>query len=211
MNSTGKFITLEGGDGTGKTTQIRLLVEYLNSVGIKTIATREPGGTELGEKVRQLLRSTADPVSDPLVEVLLFFAARRQLVKQIIFPALQSGIWVVSDRFYDSSLIYQGVMKSCSIEHIMNIKHIVMENFEPDLTIVLDLSVKDMLYRINQRQGGRDLWDNMPPDYHKKVRDGFKKLAKTFSFRTTIVKASGPVDLVQKRLRDMVREKLILK
>ncbi|MDR1365922.1 MAG: dTMP kinase [Holosporales bacterium] len=205
----GKFITLEGGDGTGKTTQAELLVSYLNDIGIKAIAVREPGGTELGEKIRQLLRSMTLSISDPLVEVMLFFAARRQLLKHTIWPALEDGAWVVCDRFYDSSLVYQGVMKGCSIEHIMGIKHIVMESFEPDLTMILDLPLKDVLYRIGQRQGDKDPWDNMPPEYHEKVRNSFRKLAGTFSFRCVAVKASGSAEAVQKRLQEVLHKHLI--
>ncbi len=210
----GKFITLEGGDGTGKTTQAKLLAESLKRVGIKAIATREPGGSELGEKLRNLLREHTSPITDPLVEAMLFFSARRQLLNQLIFPNLHSGVWVVCDRFYDSSLVYQGIMKDYSIENLMKIKELVMGNFEPDLTIILDIKTKDALFRINARKqdnSKKDPWDSMPEQYHQKVRESFLKLGEVFSFRSETVNASGTISAVEERIREVVFKKFLIK
>jgi dTMP kinase len=203
----GKFITFEGGEGVGKSTQIRLVADHLLKIGIKTRITREPGGDEVGEKIRGILKGSKKSI-DPLCETLLLFAARRDHYVKVISPLLQEGYVVLCDRFYDSSLVYQGILKNVSIEDIMFLKRMVIGDLEPDLTIILDVDSENSMYRLSARNLIHDEYDAMEKDSHDVIRNGFQKIADAFSFRAVLVNASGTEKKVFSRIMTHV-EKII--
>lgn len=194
----GKFITFEGGEGTGKTTQISLLTEFLERKKIKVKVTREPGGGEVGEKVRAVIKSATVAKMDTLCETLLLFAARRDHYVKIIRPLLERDYVVVCDRFYDSTLVYQGLLKGASIEDIMALKRMTIGETEPDLTIILDVDSEISRQRLSGRELQmteqsllQDEYDAMEKEKHDIVRKGFQNIAKIFSFRAVLINASG--------------------
>jgi len=183
----GKFITIEGPDGAGKTTQVRKISDYLKSNGFKVMVTREPGGTSLGEKLREVLLTLdgESPVSE--AEALIYAASRAQLVKKIIKPALQNGFIILCDRFVDSSLAYQGWARGLGIKRLADINGWFLKDTWPDLTIVLDIDPAQSLQRIS---GKKDRLENETLDFHQKVREGFLKLKALYPNRIKIVDAS---------------------
>ncbi len=191
MQLRGKFITLEGGEGVGKTTQIHLLYEFLNTRRIKVKVTREPGGDEVGEKIRAVIKSAAITKMDPLCETLLLFAARRDHFIKIIQPLLEQGYTVICDRFYDSTLVYQGLLKNVSIEDIMKLKQMTIGNTEPDLTIILDVDSEVSTKRLSMRNLIQDEYDTMKKEQHDIIRKGFQNIAEVFSFRSVMINATG--------------------
>ncbi|MDR2724024.1 MAG: dTMP kinase [Holosporaceae bacterium] len=208
----GKFITFEGGDGVGKTTQATLLANALKTLGLKVKITREPGGNVIGEKIRNLMKSSSPSDMDPLCEALLMFAARRDHFVKLIKPLINKGYFVVCDRFYDSSLVYQGVLKKIAFEDIMALKKITIGDFEPDLTIILDVDSDVSIERLSTRKLILDEYDLMKKNEHDLIRKGFQKTAEIFSFRSVIVNAAGSeqkifakiMKIVQKRLLDIL-------
>ena len=168
----GKFITFEGGEGVGKTTQSRKLVEYLNKSGIEAVWSREPGGCEEAEEIRKLLITGSVNKWDGITELLLMNASRRVHTEKKIKPLLKQGVTVVSDRYFDSTLAYQGFGYDNSVKKIDNMKEIILDDFEPDLTIILDLDVMEGLKRANIR-GETNRFEDMKIDFHEKVRKGF--------------------------------------
>lgn len=212
----GKFITFEGGDGTGKSTQVRLLSEKLSSIGLEVVTTREPGGTALGEELRTLLKSSISSDIDPLTECFLMFAARREHFTKVIKPNIDAGKIVISDRFYDSTLVYQGSLKSVSHEDIMHIKHITLGTFEPDLTIILDMPSEAAIARIkgrnkhasNKCEQTTDAYDQMNLEKHNAVRNAFLKIADTFSFRTHVINASHNINKISDKILQEVLKKI---
>lgn len=188
---SGKFITFEGGEGVGKTTQIHLLYEFLNAKRMKVKVTREPGGDEVGEKIRAVIKSATVTKMDPLCETLLLFAARRDHYIKIIKPLLEQGYTVICDRFYDSTLVYQGLLKNVSIEDIMKLKQMTIGDTEPDLTIILDVDSDVSTKRLSMRNLIQDEYDTMQKEQHDIVRKGFQNIAKIFSFRSVIINATG--------------------
>jgi dTMP kinase len=191
MQLSGKFITFEGGEGVGKTTQIHLLYEFLNTRRIKVKVTREPGGDEVGEKIRAVIKSAAITKMDPLCETLLLFAARRDHFIKIIQPLLEQGYTVICDRFYDSTLVYQGLLKNVSIEDIMKLKQMTIGNTEPDLTIILDVDSEVSTKRLSMRNLIQDEYDTMKKEQHDIIRKGFQNIAEVFSFRSVMINATG--------------------
>lgn len=168
----GKFITFEGGEGVGKSTQSKLFVKYLNENGVKAEWSREPGGCEEAEEIRNLLiRGSADKW-DGITELLLMYASRRVHTEKKIKPLLQQGITVVSDRYFDSTFAYQGFGYNLPINKIESVKKIVLEDFRPDLTFVLDLSVEEGLERTDIR-GEKNRYEDMKIEFHNRVRNGF--------------------------------------
>lgn len=197
----GKFLTFEGADGVGKSTQIQMLADYLKSLNIKTKITREPGGDIVGEKIRALLKSCAS--LDGICELLLLFAARRSHYVDLIEPLLREGYWVISDRFYDSSLVYQGLLKNVSIETIMQLKQITIGDFEPDLTFVLDLDISSSTQRIANRSlqfDAYDEYDRMDAEEQRVIREGFRRLVDIFSWRMVLINAAGSREKVLSRI-----------
>ncbi|MDR1375682.1 MAG: dTMP kinase [Holosporaceae bacterium] len=201
----GKFITLEGGDGVGKSTQASLLEQRLRDLGEKIYLTREPGGNELCEQIRDLLKIFRK--MDRICSLLLLFAARREHFIQTISPLLERGYFVICDRFYDSSLVYQGVLEGIPIESILKLKRLTLEDFEPDLTLVLDVKAESSAYRLKSRHLIQDEYDAMDIEKHDRIREGFRKIAETFSFRATLIDAEGTQEAVHSRILAVVEKK----
>lgn len=183
----GKFITIEGPDGAGKTTQVRKISDYLKSKGFKVLVTREPGGTSLGEKLRELLLTLDGESPVPEAEALIYAASRAQLVKKVIKPALESDFIILCDRFVDSSLAYQGWARGLGINQLADINGWFLKDIWPDLTIVLDI---DPVQSIKRLSGEKDRLESETLDFHKKVREGFLKLKNMYPDRIKVVDAS---------------------
>jgi dTMP kinase len=205
VNYGGKFIVFEGCDGVGKSTQVKLLAEKLSDLGQKVCVTREPGGTEAGEKIRDLLKETRK--IDPICEVLLMFAARRDHFVKVILPMIQDGYFVICDRFYYSSLVYQGILKQVSVGDIMRLKQMTVGNFEPDLTIILDLDVDISIDRVKTRCDS-DEYDEMSRLRYSTVRDGFRNVSAAFPFCTILVNADGSPGAVFSKILKTIRQYL---
>ena len=200
----GKFITFEGGEGCGKSTQVRRLKAALEARGVKVLLTREPGGTPLAEKIRALLKDeTEDPPCDR-AELLLFLAARAQLVRGVIRPALEEGTWVVSDRFSDSTLAYQGYGRGLPLGIIREANDFACEGLSPDRTILLDVDPATARARMRGREAAThteaDRIERAGDDFHARLRKGFLEMAAAESSRIVKVDASGTEDEVWERV-----------
>ena len=195
---TGRLITLEGGEGTGKSTQAARLVERLRGAGLDVVATREPGGTEGAEAVRALLVTGDAGRWSAAAEACLVNAARADHVERVIRPALDGGAWVVSDRFVDSTLAYQGAGKGLADSALRSLHHIAAADLWPDLTLVLDLPEGGGLARAEARGGGR--FEAHDADFHTRVLAGFREIVLAEPGRCKLVDASGDVDAVAARL-----------
>jgi dTMP kinase len=187
-----KFITFEGGEGTGKSTQIRMLADYLRRQGKDVLLTREPGGSAGAEKIRELLLSERKNFS-PKNEVLLNFAARLDHVETLIAPALAAGKTVLSDRFFDSTYIYQGVAQGVDKVFIDEVRRLTIGNFAPHLTILLDIDPKIALARAKAR-GDANHFEAMDLSFHIKIREGFLQLAEKNPQRFVIIDADKGID-----------------
>jgi dTMP kinase len=174
----GKFITFEGIDGAGKSTQSKIFVDHLNENGVKAVLTREPGGCPEAEEIRNLLISGAIDKFDGMVELLLMYAARRAHTEKKIKPLLKDGITVVSDRYLDSTLAYQGFGRELGRDKIENLRKIVLDDFTTDLTIILDLPVEVSLERANSR-GKTNRFEEMQVEFYKRVKMGFDYVCET--------------------------------
>ncbi|WP_142846949.1 dTMP kinase [Telmatospirillum sp. J64-1] len=206
----GRFITLEGGEGGGKSTQTRLLVEALRRSGHAVVQTREPGGSAGAEEIRRLLVEGATDRWDPMTEALLHYAARRDHVLRTIEPALAAGQWVVSDRFADSTLAYQGFGHDLGAEAIERLHHAAIGDFAPDLTLILDLPVEEGLKRALGRGGAEDRYERMDRDFHQRMRDGFLSIARRQPQRCVVLSALGSVGEVHGRVMEAVAAKFDL-
>jgi len=201
----GKFISFEGSEGCGKTTQMGLLVEWLKSQGIEPICIREPGGTPLGESIRHLLKH--DPSGHGMcseAELLLFAASRAELVRKTIRPALLAGKWVLSDRFFDSTTVYQGAARGLEMESVEAINHFVVGSTRPDLTLVFDLSSEEALRRVSVRPLPAKTSDRMemePPEFYETVRQAYLRLAEREPDRVKVFDAMGDREAVFSRLK----------
>jgi len=193
---TGRFITLEGGEGTGKSTQIKRLAAALEAKGIKILATREPGGSPGAEQIRKLMVEGEPGRWDAITETLLAYAARADHVARTIGPALLAGTWVISDRFNDSTFAYQGVGRGVPRETIRRIDAAVLDDFAPDLTLVLDLDVKLGLARAMTRTGAENRFEKFGADFHEKLRQAFLDIAKRSPDRCRVIDAGGSEDQV---------------
>jgi len=191
---TGRFITLEGGEGTGKSTQVKRLKAALEAKGLKVLATREPGGSPGAEEIRKLLVEGEPGRWNPITETLLAYAARADHVARTIGPALAAGTWVISDRFNDSTFAYQGVGRGVERETIRRIDSAVLDDFQPDLTLVLDLDAKTGLERANARAGAENRFEKFGPEFHERLRQSFLDIAKRAPERCRLIDASGGVD-----------------
>ena len=204
----GKFITLEGGEGAGKSTQAELLGGDLRQAGQPTLVTREPGGAPGAEDIRGLLVTGAVGRWDPLAEALLHCAARREHLTKTITPALDAGTWVVSDRFADSTMAYQGYGHGLGRQVVEGLSELVLGTFAPDLTLILDLAVDDGLGRATIVAGPEDRYERMGRDFHQRLRDGFLEIAGREPERCAVIDARGNVDEIQTAIRALVRQRL---
>jgi dTMP kinase len=207
----GWFITFEGGEGTGKSTQIGRLTERLRGQGREVVLTREPGGTPLAEAVRAVLLDPAH-APDGLVEIFLLEAARHDHVNSLIRPAMERGAVVLSDRFADSSWVYQGVVRGLGVEVVERLNRLATGGLDPDLTIVLDMDPRIALDRAlgrNSRTASREgRLDEEPIEFHRRVRQGFLELERRWPERVRVLNAEGDPDRVFERVVDILPEAL---
>ena len=199
----GKFITFEGSEGSGKSTQGRLLTQYLKSKGYKAIFLREPGGTVLSEKIRRILLDNSNQKICPLSEMLLYMAARAQLIQEVIRPALKKGYFVVCDRFLDSTIVYQGWGLGVDLGLIEHLGNVLTSRLKPDLTIFLDVAIKKGLAACGQRL---DRIEHRPLAYHQRVRRGYLKLAARYPKRIKIVKTDKDKRKTQAKVRSIIEK-----
>lgn len=190
----GRFITLEGGEGAGKSTQILRLRTFLEERGRKVLTTREPGGAPGAEMVRKLLVEGPAERWDGITEALLHFAARREHLRSTVWPALERGDWVVSDRFADSTVAYQGYGHGIDRKLLAELYAIAVGDFRPDLTLILDLPIEVGLSRAAARRGNETRYESLPRDFHERVHRGFHEIAIANPGRCVTIDASGSID-----------------
>ena len=202
----GLFIVMEGPDGSGKTTQINLLKEYLEEAGYECLITREPGGTVIGEEVRQLILNPEHKEMSPVTEMLLYAASRAQLVHEVIGPALEEGKIVISDRFVDSSIVYQGIARKLGISTVSAVNAPGIGIYRPDGIFFIDLSEAEGLRR-KKEQKNLDRMEQEGIDFHHMVSEGYRKV---LSGRPEVMKIDGgrSIDTIQKKIRNHVDELL---
>ncbi|MBF6647677.1 dTMP kinase [Methylobacter sp. BlB1] len=200
----GKFITLEGGEGVGKTTNLSFISSYLQNHGIDVIVTREPGGTRLAEKIRELLLDSNNESISESAELLLMFAARAQHIKHVIEPALSQGKWVLCDRFTDATYAYQGGGRNMNISTIEWLENLVQDTLRPDLTLLLDAPVEVGIERAKDR-GQLDRFESEKIDFFERVRQAYLRQAELYPERIKLIKADQPLSDVQNKLIDMLR------
>lgn len=199
----GHFITFEGVEGCGKSTQISLLHRYLEDAGYRTLSTREPGGTLIAEAIRQVLLHPGHDAMSPAAELLLYEAARAQLVHEVIGPALAQGVIVLCDRFADSTTAYQGAGRSLPMEEVLRLHLLATGGVWPDLTFLLDLPPDAGLARARER-GRQDRIEQEPLEFHERVRQGFLELAAREPERITIIDGAQSVEAVHEVVRARV-------
>lgn len=202
------LITFEGSEGSGKSTQINMLAAYLGQQGYEVLVTREPGGTHIGEQVRQCLHDVKNKEMTAAAEVLLYSASRSQLVREVIVPALESGVIVISDRYADSTMAYQGYGRQLDLDALGIITHFATGGLKPDLTILFDIDVEEGLSR--RSVGGEEMnrMDLQEVAFYKRVRNGYMELVKQEPERWVIVDAGRPPDEIQNDVRRSVEAKL---
>lgn len=204
IGASAPFITFEGGEGAGKSTQIRLLAAWLRDRGLDVVETREPGGAEGAERIRDLLVTGAAGRWTPLAETLLHYAARTDHLERSIRPALAAGRWVLCDRFADSTMAYQGYGHGVDAEFIEALHHAVVGTNRPDLTLILDLPVEVGLRRAADRRGDENRYERMAVDFHQRLRNGFLAIARRESQRCMVIDAARDIDGVQTAIRNEV-------
>lgn len=202
----GLFIVMEGPDGSGKTTQINLLKTYLEDAGYECLITREPGGTVIGEEVRQLILNPEYKEMSPVTEMLLYAASRAQLVHEVIGPALEAGKIVISDRFVDSSIVYQGIARNLGISTVSAVNAPGIGIYRPDGIFFIDLSEAEGLRR-KKEQKKLDRMEQESIEFHHMVSEGYRKV---LSDRPEVIKIDGnkEIDIIQKKIRNHVEELL---
>ena len=208
----GTFITFEGIDGSGKSTQLRLLGNFLRANGCDALLTREPGGTTLGLRLRAALLDAMEGV-DPLTELLVFAADRAQHVRRLLRPALETGRVVISDRYADATVAYQGAGRGFTPELISQIVQLATEGLKPDLTLLFDVSVEESTSRTTRRSNSsrsasaknvRDRLDIENADFHARVRDAYLQIALAEPERVKLIDSSGPVEKTQQRVKEII-------
>lgn len=208
MSNKGRFISFEGGEGSGKTTQIQILEEKLKAKGLNVIKVREPGSTIGSELLRKVLKDTEGTNWDPISQVLILYAARRDLVEKIIKPALNQGTWVICDRFADSTFVYQGHTQDAGIDFVRTIHKATLKDFEPDLTFFFDLSPEEGMKRARKRNT-KDFFEEKSLAFHRKVYEGYKILAHD-SKRIITIPANQSIDLMTHKILKTLQEKFYL-
>ena len=205
-------MTFEGGEGCGKSTQIRLLAERLRSAGVDVLLTREPGGTELAEKVRALVREESDDPPNSRAETLLFLASRAQVVENVIRPALASGTWVLCDRFADSTFAYQGFGRGLDLDEIKRINLFATGGLVPDRTVLLDVSPEVSEKRMRAREAATstdaDRMEKAGDGFHARLKKGFLELAAAEPERFAVIRADGSVEEVGEAVWNSVQPML---
>lgn len=204
----GRFITFEGGEGAGKSTQVALLAAALGRCGLSVRATREPGGSPGAEAIRKLLVTGPAERWDPLAEALLHSAARRDHLRRLVQPRLKAGDWVLCDRFADSTLAYQGYGHGLDRAAIDGLHALVVGAFRPDLTLILDLPVAQGLKRAAARGAGEDRYESFDRAFHERLRSGFQEIARQDPERCALVDGSGEIEAVHRLVRAQVAERL---
>ncbi len=206
MKHRGIFISLEGMDGAGKSTQFRLLVKHLRARGYQVCATREPGGTQLGEQIRGILLDSRNKELRPLTELTLMYAARAQHLEEVVRPALDQGKIVISDRFNDASLAYQGYGRQLGVAAVSALDRIICGRTQPDLTLVLDLAPRLALKRalLRKNPSRQERFEAQGLKFHERVRAGYLTIARQAPRRVKVVRADRPMAAVQAEIRNLV-------
>lgn len=199
----GRFIVVEGAEGTGKTTQVERLCAFLRAAGLDVVAAREPGGTRVGERIRGLVLHGSDVAVPPETELLLILAARSAFVRRLVAPALADGRWVVSDRFDMSTFAYQGYGRELGAERIAPLNAFATAGVTPDLYLVLDLPVGEGAARQRRQGKGGDRFESASADFHRRVRQGYVELAAAGRNAVLVPAAGSPAD-VERRIRSEV-------
>jgi len=210
MAERGRFISFEGGEGAGKSTQAKLLKAALEARGRSVLLTREPGGSPGAEEIRKLLVEGEPDRWTPLAETLLFLAARADHVARVIEPALASGSWVISDRFADSTFVYQGLARGLGIDAVRKLQTAALGSFAPDLTIVLDVQPRAGLERATARGAKENRFERFDAAFHNRLRDGFLSLAAGEPQRCAVIDGSATPEDVAAHVWRTVVERLAL-
>lgn len=203
----GMFITVEGPDGSGKTTQLQLLVRSLTEKGYEVVVTREPGGTKVGNSIREVLLSPEHDEMTPRVEMMLYAASRAQNIDQVIRPALKRGAIVVCDRFVDASIAYQGYGLQYDLNQILSLNEWATAGIKPDLTFLFDLTPDQASRRMKDR-GQLDRIESRDESFHQRVYDGFKKLLEQHPDRMVRIDANATIEMIQDEVLDITLERL---
>jgi len=196
---SGLFITIEGIECVGKSTNAKFISNLLNKKNIKTHVTREPGGTSLGEKIRQILLFEQNDSISPLGELLLLFAAREKHINEVIKPNLEQGKWVISDRFTDASFAYQGFGRGLDFDQVNQLKQIIQNDFDPDLTFLLDAPID--VIKSRRKLNPNDRFESEDREFFERVRQGYLELASVFKDRVKIIDATQPIEQVQSEIQ----------
>ncbi|WP_315811027.1 dTMP kinase [Bradyrhizobium sp. SZCCHNR2028] len=206
----GRFVTFEGGEGAGKSTQIKMLADHLQKEGVRLVLTREPGGSPGAEIMRHLVLSGMGRLLGPEAETLLFAAARDDHVRNVILPALNQGSWVLCDRFFDSTRAYQGSQGKVAPDVLNAMQRVTIGDLKPDLTLILDIPVEIGLKRAGARRGAGtpDRFEGEDIKFHKGLRDAFHKIAAEDPRRCVLIDATASAETVSQLVWDAVRERL---
>ncbi|MFN2623591.1 MAG: dTMP kinase [Chthoniobacterales bacterium] len=210
----GAFITFEGSEGCGKSTQVKRLAARLEQAGFRTLVTREPGGTAIGEKIRDLLQFAPESFEmTPETEVLLFAASRAQLVRETIQPALEQGAVVISDRFFDSTTVYQGVARKLSPDIVETLNKFAVGSARPDITFILDIEVETARGRLLRRVrpvAHKDRMEEQPVEFYQRVCQGYRELAKREPDRFVLIDGAQSADSIESEIWNAVSNRLKL-
>lgn len=208
MRYQGLFVSIEGCDGCGKTTALKKILEKLQEKGINPLVTREPGGSRIAEDIRNIILDKRNTEEDSRTEALLYAASRRQHLVEIVLPALKEGRLVISDRYIDSSLAYQGYARGIGIDNVLAINQFAIDNVFPDLTFFLDLSPEEGLKRMKDRRRGADRLDQEKLDFHQKVYQGYQIINERFKDRIIKIDATPSPDVIADNIVSILLAKL---
>jgi dTMP kinase len=206
--TSGRFITFEGMDGCGKTTQLRILAKALRQSGQTVVETVEPGGTEIGQQIRRILLNPANTAIFPRTELLLYFSSRAQNVEQVIRPALAAGATVLCDRFTDSTLVYQGCGRGLDVDVVLDLDRIACQGLKPDLTVLIDIDLETSLMRARRRNRHTDSSESRIDEeshaFHERVRRGYLALARQEPERFAVIDGRAPIEDVAAAVQEAV-------
>ena len=205
MSSPAKFISIEGGEGVGKSTNIAFIEAWFNENGIPLLVTREPGGTPMAEEIRALLLSPRDEIVDPTAELLLMFAARAQHLNSVIQPSLDAGTWVLCDRFTDATYAYQGAGRGLAVDTIADLERVTQGGIKPDITLLLDMPVESGMQRA-ERRGELDRFEREELGFFTRVREEYLRLAASEPARFRVIDASVRLEAVQEQIAAILRD-----